>query len=105
MKECFVWVGMSKHFIAINNMPDVLVTSLKRLFSKIYCADITNIKVTRGLLNRVFSEDKAKRVTRHSPNPPENQLEKISYADPNLSKKQDCIPAVSYTHLTLPTKA
>lgn len=92
MKECFVWIGISKHFIAINNMPDVLVTSLKRLFSKIYCADITNIKVTKGLLNKVFSEDKAKRVTRHSPNPPENQLEKISYADPNLSEKQDCIP-------------
>ena len=70
MKECFVWIGISKHFIAINNMPDVLVTSLKRLFSKIYCADITNIKVTKGLLNKVFSEDKAKRVTRHSPNPP-----------------------------------
>ena len=29
LKEGFVWLGMDKHFIAINNMPDVLVTSLK----------------------------------------------------------------------------
>lgn len=92
MKECFVWIGIDKHFIAINNMPDILVTPLKRLFSKLYSADITNIKVTKGLLKKVFSEDKAKRVTRHSPNPPANQLAKISYADPDLSTKQDCIP-------------
>lgn len=92
MKECFVWVGIDKHFIAINNMPDKLITPLKRLFSKLYNADITNIKVTKDLLKKVFPEDKAKRVTRHSANPPENQLAKISYADPDLSKKQDCIP-------------
>lgn len=93
LKEGFVWLGMDKHFIAINNMPEVLVTSLKRLFSKIYSADITNIKVTKALLKKVFSEEKAKRVTRHSSNPPANQLAKISYADPDLNAKQDCIPA------------
>lgn len=93
LKEGFVWLGMDKHFIAINNMPEVLVTSLKRLFSKIYSVDITNIKVTKSLLTKVFSEEKAKRVTRHSSNPPANQLAKISYADPDLSAKQDCIPA------------
>lgn len=92
MKECFVWIGIDKHFIAINNMPDILVTPLKRLFSKLYSADITNIKVTKALLKKVFSEEKAKRVTRHSPNPPSNQLAKISYADPDLSTKQNCIP-------------
>ncbi len=92
MKECFVWIGIEKHFIAINNMPEALIAPLKRLFSRIYYADITNIKVTKGLLKKVFSDDKAKRVTRHSSNPPENQLEKISYADPRLSEKQDCIP-------------
>ena len=93
LKEGFVWLGIDRHFIAINNMPEVLVTSLKRLFSKIYNADITNIKVTKALLKKVFSEENAKRVTRHSANPPANQLAKISYADPDLSEKQDCIPA------------
>lgn len=93
LKEGFVWLGMDKHFIAINNMPEVLITSLKRVFSKIYSADITNIKVTKTLLKKVFSEEKAKRVTHHSSNPPANQLAKISYADPDLNAKQDCIPA------------
>lgn len=93
LKEGFVWLGVDKHFIAINNMPEVMVASLKRLFSKLYSADITNIKITTSLLKKVFQEDKAKRVTRHSPNPPPNQLSKISYADPNLSAKQDCIPS------------
>lgn len=93
MKECFVWIGVDKNFVAINNMPDTLMTSLKRFFSKLYKTDITNVKITNNLLNRVFSEDNAKRVTRQSSNPPENQLEKIIIADANLSAKKNCIPA------------
>lgn len=74
-------------------MPEILVTQLKRLFSKIYSADITNVKVTKALLKKVFPAENAKRVTRHSPNPPATQLAKISYADPDLNIKQNCIPA------------
>lgn len=92
MKECFVWVGIDKNFIAINNMPEVLMNALKRLFSKLYSADITNIKITSKLLEKVFPSEKAKRVTRHNANPPENQLEKITFADQNLGDKKDCIP-------------
>lgn len=92
MKECFVWVGIDKNFIAINNMPEVLMNALKRLFSKLYSADITNIKITSKLLEKVFPSEKAKRVTRHNANPPENQLEKIIFADQNLGDKKDCIP-------------
>lgn len=92
MKECFVWVGIDKNFIAINNMPEVLINALKRLFSKLYSADITNIKITSKLLEKVFPSEKAKRVTRHNANPPENQLEKITFADQNLGDKKDCIP-------------
>lgn len=29
MKECFVWLGINKNFVAINNMPEVLINSLK----------------------------------------------------------------------------
>ncbi len=93
MKECFVWVGIDRKFIAINNMPEVLMTSLKRFFSKLYQADITNIKITNSLLKKVFSSDNTKRITRHNPNPPENQLEKITIADPKLSEKMACIPS------------
>lgn len=93
MKECFVWVGIDKNFIAINNMPEVLMNALKKFFSKLYCADITNIKITNGLLKKVFSNDNTKRVTRHNANPPDNQLEKITVADPKLSEKMDCIPS------------
>lgn len=92
LKECFVWVGIDKNFIAINNMPEVLMNALKRLFSKLYSADITNIKITSKLLEKVFPSEKAKRVTRHNANPPENQLEKITFADQNLGDKKDCIP-------------
>lgn len=92
MKECFVWLGINKNFVAINNMPEVLMNSLKKFFSKLYSADITNIKITNKLLEKVFSSDNAKRVTKHNSNPPENQLEKITLADPNLSEKMNCIP-------------
>lgn len=92
MKECFVWVGIDKNFIAINNMPEVLMNALKRFFSSLYSADITNIKITSKLLEKVFPSDKTKRVTRHNANPPENQLEKITFADQNLGDKKDCIP-------------
>lgn len=93
MKECFAWVGISKNFIAINNMPEVLMNKLKKFFSNLYMADITNIKITNSLLRKVFSDDNTKRVTKHNVNPPENQLEKITIADSQLSKKMDCIPA------------
>jgi len=93
MKECFVWVGIDKNFIAINNMPEVLMNTLKKFFSKLYCADITNIKITNGLLEKVFSNDNTKRVTKHNTNPPDNQLEKITVADPKLSEKMNCILA------------
>lgn len=93
MKECFVWVGIDKNFIAINNMPEVLMNTLKRFFSQLYSADITNIKITNKLLEKVFPSEKTKRVTRHNTNPPDNQLEKITFADQNLSDKQDCIPS------------
>lgn len=93
MKECFVWVGINKNFIAMNNIPEVLMNSLKKFFSRLYSADITNIKITNKLLEKVFSSDHAKRVTKHNSNPPENQLEKITVADSRLSEKLSCIPA------------
>ena len=93
MKECFVWVGIERGFIAINNMPDVLMTHLKKFFSRLYNADITNIKITNSLLKKVFSSDNTKRVTRQNPNPPENQLEKVTFADPKLSDKMAYLPA------------
>jgi len=92
MKECFVWVGIDKNFIAINNMPEILMNALKRFFSSLYSANITNIKITSKLLEKVFSSDKTKRVTMHNANPPETQLEKITFADQNLGDKKDCIP-------------
>lgn len=92
LKECFVWVGIEHSFIAINNMPEVLMTHLKRFFSDQYQAEITNIKITNSLLKKVFSTDNTKRITRHNSNPPENQLEKVTFADSKLSEKLDCIP-------------
>lgn len=92
MKDCFAWVGIDKNFIAINNMPDMLMNLLKRFFSDLYRADITNIKLTNSLLKKVFPNNKTKRMTKHNANPPENQLEKITIADQNLSEKMDCIP-------------
>lgn len=92
MKECFAWIGIEKNFVAINNMPECLMNSLKKFFSHLYNADITNIKITNDLLKKVFSEEKTKRITRHNVNPPENQLEKITVSDPKLSEKKDFIP-------------
>lgn len=92
MKECFAWVGIDKNFIAINNMPENLMNSLKRFFSRLYSADITNIRITTKLLKQVFSVNKAKRISIHNENPPENQLQKVTFADQNLGDKQDCIP-------------
>ena len=93
MKECFVWVGVNYNFIAINSMPDILMNMLKQFFSNLYHADITNIKITNTLLKTVFSTVCTKRITRHNANPPENQLEKVTFADRELSKKIDFIPS------------
>lgn len=93
MKEGFVWIGIDRNFIAINNLPESLMNTLKDFFSRLYRAKITNIKITNDLLNKVFPKDNTKKITRHNPNPSENQLAKVSFADPKLSEKQDCIPA------------
>lgn len=69
------------------------MNTLKDFFSRLYRAKITNIKITNDLLNKVFPKDNTKKITRHNPNPSENQLAKVSFADPKLSEKQDCIPA------------
>ena len=92
LKECFAWIGIERNFVAINNMPDVLMNHLKHLFSSLYRSDITNIKITNKLLEQVFSKEKTKRVTKHNSNPPENQLEKVTFSDSKLSEKMDAIP-------------
>lgn len=93
MKECFVWAGVDCNFIAINNMPEILMTYLKGFFSKLYGANITNVRITNTLLNKVFSTDNTKRVTKYNPNPQTNQLEKVTFADSNMGEKKDAIPA------------
>lgn len=40
LKDCFVWIGMASSFIAINNMPEGLMNSLKNFFSTLYNADM-----------------------------------------------------------------
>lgn len=92
LKDCFVWVGIEKGFIAISNMPEILMKKMKAFFSNLYGTEITNITITQKLLNRVFDSENATKVTRQSLNPPENQLEKITLADPELSKKLDFLP-------------
>ena len=92
LKECFAWIGIERNFVAINNMPDVLMNHLKHLFSSLYHSDITNIKITNKLLDQVFSREKTKRVTKHNSNPPDNQLEKVTFSDSKLSEKMDAIP-------------
>lgn len=92
LKECFAWVGMERNFVAINNMPDVLMNHLKRLFSSLYHAEITNVKITNKLLEQVFPKEKAKRVTKHKSNPSDSQLEKVTFADSKLSEKMSALP-------------
>lgn len=92
LKDCFIWVNFDHHFIAINNLPDVLSKQIIALFRECFHAKISNIVITNKLLKSVFSDQDAKRITKHSSNPPSNQLEKITIADKRLSEKQQFIP-------------
>ncbi len=92
LKQCFVWVSISNHYIAINNMPDRFVNIIKLFFSKLYGAEITNLIITKKLLDKVFSNSNTRRISKQNSNPPENQLAKISVSDANLSDKMDYFP-------------
>lgn len=92
MKDCFIWVNFDRHFIAINNLPDILSAQIIALFRECFHATISNIVITNRLLKSVFSDQEAKKITKHNSNPSSNQLEKITIADKRLNEKQQYIP-------------
>lgn len=92
MKEAFAWIGIEKGFIAINNIPDKLLSTLKDYFSRKLNACITNIKITKPVLQKAFSDQNRKRITGYNPNPSNNQLEKITFSDPKLNEKMGSLP-------------
>lgn len=99
-KECFAWIDRNNGFLVIQNAPDKVTTVLKNAFVTAYSASITNIKLTRKLINEIFGNEKIKKGTFINPNASDTQAEKITLADSRFAEKQAIQQTVSGYDMT-----
>lgn len=99
-EECFSWIDTQNAFLAIKNVPNKVLITLKRVFSDAYGADIINIRLTKKLIHDVFGNDKIKKGSFIKPDASQCEIEKITIADSNFSKKQPIQDSISGHSMT-----
>lgn len=87
LKDCFVWINIEDMFIAIKNAPNKITICLKNCFGHIYNTRISNIKLTKRVINDVFGDDNMRKGTYFNPNASDSEAQKVTISDPNLSEK------------------
>ena len=85
LKDCFVWVGIEKRFVAIQNCPPDVQKRLTLIFSSIVGKPLHNIKITAELINKIFKGPK-KKSTLVIPHAKENEFNKVVVSSADLEK-------------------
>ena len=85
LKDCFVWLGVEKRFVAIQNCPQKKKKKLEIIFSSIVGKPLHNIRITTELIKKIFKGRK-KKSTLVKPNAKENEYNKIVVSGTDLSK-------------------
>lgn len=85
LKDCFVWLGIEKRFVAIQNCPPDVQKKLEIIFSSIVGKSLHNIRITTELIRKIFKGRK-KKSTLVKPNAKENEYNKIVVSGADLSK-------------------
>lgn len=85
LKDCFVWLGVEKRFVAIQNCPPDVQKKLEIIFSSIVGKPLHNIRITTELIKKIFKGRK-KKSTLVKPNAKENEYNKIVVSGTDLSK-------------------
>lgn len=100
LKPCFVWIAIKDKFLAIENVPDKVLTLLRRAFTETYNAQFSNIKLTKQLIKDIFGDDKIKKGSFIKPNATNDEAEKLVISDSHFSEKQAVQNSVSGYNLT-----
>lgn len=85
LKDCFVWVGIEKRFVAIQNCPPDVQKRLTLIFSTIVGKPLHNIRITTELINKIFKGPK-KKSTLVIPHAKENEFNKVVVSSSDLEK-------------------
>lgn len=85
LKDCFVWLGTEKRFVAIQSCPSDVQKRLEIIFSSIVEKPLHNIRITTELIEKIFKGCK-KKSTLVKPDAKENECNKIVVSGTDLSK-------------------
>jgi len=87
LEECFVWISTVDMFIAIKNAPNKVTNILKRIFTTLFNTHVSNIKLTKKLIDEIFGDNKMRKGTFYKPTAGKDEAQKVTVADPDLSEK------------------
>lgn len=99
-EEVFVWISIKDGFLAIKNAPDKVGTILKRIFSAIYNTQISNIKITKTLINKIFGENNLRKGSYIKLNASDSEAEKVTISDSRFAEKPSVMDSVDGYDMT-----
>lgn len=86
-KETFVWINISEGYLAFKTAPNKIVNQMKNIFSRLFSTKINLICLTRRMIDEIFGENRLKKGTYYKPNASDNEAQKVTISDSNLSEK------------------
>lgn len=99
-KETFVWINSEEGYLAIRNAPNKVVLEIKKTFSKIYETPINTVCLTKKMIMEIFGENTMRKGTYYKPNASNDEAQKVTIADANLSDKPNVRAAYGAYDLT-----
>jgi hypothetical protein len=99
-KDTFAWINYRDGYLAIKNAPNVIINEIKKIVGNLYSTQINTVCLTRQMVSKIFGENKIKKGTFYNPNAGNNEAEKVTISDSNLSEKPSVREAYGAYDLT-----
>lgn len=99
-KDTFVWVNISEGYLAVKNAPDRIMSLVKQVFGAIYGAKIITVCITKKMISEIFRNSALKKGTYYKPNASEDEPQKVTISDANLSEKPNVRQAYTAYDMT-----
>lgn len=86
-KDTFAWINANEGYLAVKNAPNRIVNSIKQIFANIYEAKIITVCLTKNMISEIFWDSTLKKGTYYKPNASDDEPQKVTISDANLSEK------------------
>ena len=86
-KETFAWINPKDGYLAIKNAPNKIANAIKQIIGRLYGTQMSSVCLTKKMISEVFGENKLKRGTFYKPNAGDDEAQKVTISDANLSEK------------------